>query len=111
MKKWYERLTIAREAQGLKKSHLAKMIGVQAPVMTEWEAGLIASPTAANILKICEALKITPEWLMNGDESTTPSVNQSAEIKRAIQIIESLDEASLKQLLAIINTFATDTSK
>lgn len=106
MKKWYERLTIAREAQGLKKSHLAKMIGVQPPIMTEWEAGLVESPTAANIMKICEALSITPEWLMNGNDSPIPSFSQKAEIKRATSILESLDDAALKQVLAIIDTFS-----
>lgn len=107
MMKWYKRLTIARDAQGLRKSHLAEMIGVKPPIVTEWEAGLIASPSASNILKICEALKITPEWLMNGEESSAPSFNQKAEIKNAVEIMESLDDASLRQVLAIINTFAS----
>lgn len=111
MMKWYERLTIAREAQGLRKTHLATMIGVKPPIITEWEAGLIASPSAINTMKICEALKISPDWLINGNEGSVPSFDQTAEIKRAVRIIESLDEASLKQLLAIIDTFTSNQNK
>lgn len=106
MTKWYERLTIAREAQGLKKSHFATMIGVKPAVVTEWEAGLVASPSSANTMKICEALKVSPDWLINGEENASLLFNQKVEIKKAVEIMESLDENALKQVLAIISTFA-----
>ncbi|WP_395008559.1 helix-turn-helix domain-containing protein [Undibacterium sp.] len=106
MMKWYERLKIAREAQGLKKSHFASRIGVTPATITEWEGGLTTSPSASNTLKICEVLKVSPDWLINGEDAPDKSSNKSADVKRAIEIMESLSEPELKQLLAIINTFS-----
>lgn len=110
MTKWYDRLKVAREAQGLKKSHFAAMIGVTPTTITEWEGGLTASPSASNTLKICEVLRISADWLINGEESPIQGSKQSAEIKHAIEIMESLGESELKQLLAIINTFSRSSS-
>lgn len=108
--KWYERLKIAREAQGLKKSHFAAMIGVKPATITEWERGDTASPSASNTMKICEVLRISADWLINGEESPKNNSGRSEEVQRAIQIIESLKDADLKRLLAIIDTFAPETS-
>lgn len=107
--KWYERLKIAREAQGLRKSHFAAMIGVKPATITEWERGDTASPSANNTMKICEVLRISADWLINGEEAPKNKNGKSAEIEKAIQIIESLEEAELKRLLAIIQTFAPET--
>lgn len=110
--KWYERLKVAREAKGLKKSHFAQAIGVKPPTITEWERGDTVAPSAVNVMKICQELNITPSWLMDG-----PRGNESAEAKtyfgsderiaRAVDLLEGLPDYELDQIIGIIETLAT----
>src|ERR1700741_4794205 len=106
--KWYERLKQAREAKGIKKSHFAAMIGVKPATITEWERGDTESPAASNVLKICECLSITPDWLMNGTTNgiAGPYVGANDQVRHAVKILEGLPESDLLQLIAIIDTFA-----
>lgn len=66
---WHIRLTQAREAKGIKKSALAKLIGVSAPTVTDWENGETKKIEGDNLIKVCAQLEISPEWLLNGKES------------------------------------------
>jgi transcriptional regulator with XRE-family HTH domain len=65
---WHKRLTIARERKGLKKSAFAKLAGVSAPTVTDWENGDTKMIEGSNLVKVCEVLEITAEWLINGLE-------------------------------------------
>lgn len=107
--KWYERLKIAREAKGLKKSHFARVIGVQPATITEWERGDTESPSSSNTLKICEALSVTPNWLINGDDPPKERFKYegtNAQIALAVGRMEALSESDLNQIIAIIETFS-----
>lgn len=111
--KWFERLKQAREARGFKKSHFAKAIDVQPPTITEWERGDTLAPSAANVMKICQVLNITPEWLMNGDSSVVEGVipkktyfGTNTEIAEAVSLMEQMPAYELAQVLGIINTLA-----
>ncbi|MFZ3001415.1 MAG: helix-turn-helix transcriptional regulator [Undibacterium umbellatum] len=107
--KWYERLKIAREAKGLKKSHFARVIGVQPATITEWERGDTESPSSSNTLKICEALSITPAWLINGENPPKEKYKYegtNAQIARAVERMETLSDIDLSQIIAIIETFS-----
>lgn len=66
--KWNQRLTQAREAKNLSKSALARLLKISAPTMTHWESGEIESIKGENLMRLCRALDITEEWLMNGKE-------------------------------------------
>ncbi len=68
---WHKRLTQAREAKEIKKSAFAKLVGVSAPTVTEWENGNTRMIEGANLMKVCSALGITPEWLLHGVDSIT----------------------------------------
>ncbi|UGQ45094.1 XRE family transcriptional regulator [Massilia endophytica] len=68
---WHRRLTQAREAMGLRKSAFAKLIGVSPPTVTDWENGETKMIEGANLVRVCSALNITPEWLLHGSNSTT----------------------------------------
>lgn len=63
---WHKRLTQAREAEGLKKSAFARLIGVSAPTVTDWENGDTKMIEGANLIKVCNLLKVTPDWLLHG---------------------------------------------
>lgn len=67
---WHRRLTQAREAKNIKKSAFAKLIGVSAPTVTDWENGETKMIEGANLIKVCNALEISPDWLIHGVEDT-----------------------------------------
>lgn len=69
---WHKRLTQAREAKNIKKSAFAKLVGVSAPTVTDWENGDTKMIEGSNLVKVCQALDISPAWLLNDE-------NQSAE--------------------------------
>lgn len=112
--KWFERLRQAREAKEFKKAHFAKAIGVQPPTITEWERGDTVTPSAANVMKICQVLNITPEWLMQGPSNPTergiPTKTywgSNGLIADAVKLMESMPEYELSQALAIIRTLSS----
>jgi transcriptional regulator with XRE-family HTH domain len=69
---WHKRLTAAREAKGIKKSAFAKLVGVSAPTVTDWENGDTKMIEGANLIKVCDILGIAPEQLIYGKDSNTP---------------------------------------
>ena len=73
MDEWKIRLKQAREAKGLNKTTFAKVIGVSNPTITDWEKdsdlGGIKEIAGPNLTKICEALDVTPGWLLYGKEA------------------------------------------
>lgn len=68
---WHKRLTQAREGKDIKKSAFAKLVGVSAPTVTDWENGDTKMIEGANLMKVCTVLDITPEWLLHGVDSIT----------------------------------------
>jgi phage repressor protein C with HTH and peptisase S24 domain len=64
---WHTRLAQARTAKGLRKNAFAKLVGVSAPTITQWENGETKKIEGTNLMKVCAVLEITPEWLMNDE--------------------------------------------
>jgi transcriptional regulator with XRE-family HTH domain len=112
--KWFERLRQAREVKGYKKAHFAKAIGVKPPTNTEWERGDTVAPSAANVMKICQVLNITPEWLMQSPGSASTELPMTTRtywgnnpaIEEAVQLMEKMQDFELTQALAIIKTLS-----
>lgn len=86
---WHKRLTQAREAEGLKKSAFAKLIGVSAPTVTDWENGDTKMIEGANLIKVCNLLKVTPDWLLHG---TMEGSNDKSGILKAARAVVATDE-------------------
>ncbi|MRV72535.1 helix-turn-helix domain-containing protein [Duganella sp. FT92W] len=63
---WHNRLTQARLAKNIKKSDFAKLIGVSAPTVTQWENGETKKIEGSNLVRVCSVLEISPEWLLHG---------------------------------------------
>lgn len=57
-----ERLKQAREIQGLTQREAAFQMGVSVSTLRSWEQGRKV-PSSAQILKICEVLKVRSEFL------------------------------------------------
>lgn len=64
---WHKRLTQAREAKNIKKSAFAKLVGVSAPTVTDWENGDTKMIEGSNLIKVCQVLDISPAWLLNDE--------------------------------------------
>ncbi|WP_300267094.1 XRE family transcriptional regulator [Microbacterium sp.] len=56
-----ERLTLARQLEGLRKSELAAQIGKSSTAVAAWESGA-KRPTSANIAELAMSLGVTPEF-------------------------------------------------
>lgn len=84
MDDWKTRLRAAREAAKLTKSALANAVGVSNPTATDWEksvdTGGIREITGPNLVRVCEVLEITAEWLLNGRESAPWASAESVEV-------------------------------
>ena len=65
----HDRIKSARESAGLKKADLVRAVGVSAPTISDWESGKIKNIEGANLLKLANALRVSPEWLQTGKES------------------------------------------
>lgn len=63
---WNKRLTQARTAKNIKKSDFAKMVGVSAPTITQWESGATQEIKGDNLVKVCAILDVTPGWILYG---------------------------------------------
>ena len=71
MKTWNQRVTEAREKAGIDKAELARKTKVSPPTVTQWESGEIKKLSAENLLAICDALAVTPHWLLDGRDSSS----------------------------------------
>lgn len=57
----------------MSKADLARACKVSSPTVTDWENGNIKNLDAANMLTICNVLRIDPYWLVFGmDKSKAP---------------------------------------
>ena len=73
------RIKEARLAKNLKQEELAELIGAKSPsAVSTWEVGK-AKPDCVTLLRICEALNITPNQVLGFNMSVdTPSLNEWA---------------------------------
>lgn len=67
-----ERLTMARQLAGLKKSHLAALIEMSPASVTAWESGT-KQPNRVTVAKLALALKVEPQFFGGG---SPPKVNR-----------------------------------
>lgn len=67
-----ERLTMARQLAGLKKTHLAALIEMSPASVTAWESGA-KQPNRGTVAKLALALKVEPQFFGGG---SPPRVNK-----------------------------------
>jgi Zn-dependent peptidase ImmA (M78 family)/transcriptional regulator with XRE-family HTH domain len=60
-----ERLTMARQLKGLRKSHLARLIEMSPASVTAWESGA-KQPSRATVAKLALALNVEPHFFAGG---------------------------------------------
>ncbi|HYC40318.1 MAG TPA: helix-turn-helix transcriptional regulator [Chitinophagaceae bacterium] len=69
-----KRLTAAREAKGLTKEKLGKVVGVHHSQVGRYEKGE-ASPSAEVLKKMANALDVSTDYLMNGTTADLAAEN------------------------------------
>lgn len=115
MTTWNERLALACKMQGIKKSELARLIGVSAPTAGDWLNGDIKNLEAENLLKICDNLHISPTWLVKGRgemkscDSNAPTLLNIQE--EAIELLSNMDRDDMIDWLDTIRIAANKTRK
>lgn len=70
------RIRISREAAGLTQEELAEKLNLSAQFISTIERG-VAGASLATIIRLCEVLNVSTEWLLRGLEAT-PSTNYIA---------------------------------
>jgi len=69
-----ERIRVLREAQGMSQTELAKLVGVSRGGVAQWELGLVQNIRLQAFLRLCEALRTDPQYLIFGtDRGRAPS--------------------------------------
>lgn len=66
-----DRITSRRKELGLTQQQLADAVGISGVSVYKWEAG-INTPKGHNLFSLAEALRCSPEWLLNGTDSDEP---------------------------------------
>lgn len=85
--KW-ERLIEARKARGLSQEEAAKAAGVAVMTWSRWER-LATSPDAPALKKICSALHVSADFLIENDEFATFSPEQTVILSQAADILKA----------------------
>ncbi len=65
---WNQRLAQARTEKNIKKTDLAKLVGVSPATVTQWEAGTTKELKGENLTTVCRVLGVSPSWLLYGKE-------------------------------------------
>ena len=96
MTNWNQRITKAREDRRMTKADLARACEVAGATVTGWESGEIKELTAVKMLKICDALKVDPWWLVLGKGNFKSSITEdktplSGEARKLISWVERVD--------------------
>ncbi|MDN7164377.1 helix-turn-helix transcriptional regulator [Paraburkholderia aspalathi] len=88
----------------MKPAELARLCGVSAPTVSNWESGGIKTLEAGNMLKICEVLDVDPWWLVLGPpngkapitEDKSPLSNEAFRLVSWIERVDALGDPARK---------------
>ena len=99
------RIRAARLERGLSQVELAKALNSHQTALSQIEVGK-RGVSLNQILRICKALKISPEMILGEKErqDVAPQLRQSR-VRRRIERIETLPPAKHRALLQMIDAF------
>lgn len=84
MKTIAERIKVSRKQKQLTQLQLANLVNVTATAISQWEREETL-PKGGNLLRLSEALSVTPEWLTSGTKSVImENVNREGAIPCAL---------------------------
>ena len=98
MKRIGKILREARLAQNLNQEELAKLLGVNNRCISTWETGT-AKPDCLTLIRLCEALKISPNYLLGfATDFNPPSANELS-LLRKYREIDSFGQNAVQAVL------------
>ena len=81
-----DRLTAAREAQGLSQAQLAKRLGVKLKTVQGWENDS-SEPRANKLQMVAGLLNVSIRWLLTGEGDGVPEPATSEELAKGAQAL------------------------
>lgn len=99
------RLTLARELQGVRKSDLARSLGVSAVTITHWESGN-RNPTTSNVVALAQTLGIAPSFLENqgSDTSSISGAPHFRSLRSTTQLSRNQAQAYTQVVQDVVHT-------
>ncbi|TGB34377.1 hypothetical protein [Burkholderia thailandensis] len=107
METWNERLALALRESAYNPNQLATEIGVRAPTIAAWIGAANITPaqniTADNLFKVCEKLKVRPEWVLyrRGPKNASHQMEEVPEAVIAMRELSQEMEAIVAALCEI----------
>ncbi len=95
-----ERLKEVRELQKMTRRELAKEAGIDPSLISRYEHG-DRSPTAENIVRIAQALKVSADYLLGLTDNPQPYSDLPEMVKKELEECEQLEE-KLKKIKEIL---------
>lgn len=72
MESWNERLRAAMNRKGLSAADLVRATGISGAGIKKWIDGVTVEPKYRDVTRACQALDISPIWLMEGRGESVP---------------------------------------
>ena len=66
-----DRIRAERKALSLTQKALADLCGAEQASVSQWEKGTL--PSGEHLNTLCEALNVSPQWLLRGEEPKRPT--------------------------------------
>ncbi len=85
----HERLVQAREAVGLSKSEVSRVLAVKPESYDKWESGQVV-PRANKLITLAGVVNASPAWLLDGDEDYLQTLDKDQQIAQLRNRIEHL---------------------
>ena len=102
-----ERLKEARKLAGLSQGHVAKMLGLQRPSVTEMEAGN-RRVSADELARLAEIYDVSVAWLLGKAPETMDA--QDPRLELAARELSKLKPDDLERLLNLLAAMRSDST-
>ncbi len=108
-----ERVFSRLESLGMSQREFSERTGIRPSTISEWKKKG-TNPSSEKIMPICEALQVTPEWLLSGIDATGNrarnhdyyTVPKETETGHLIEQYNSLNQEARNRILGYVEAFA-----
>ena len=100
-----ERLKEARKLAGLSQGHVAKMLGLHRPSVSEMESGN-RRVSAEEVARLAEIYDVSASWLLGKAPETVDA--QDPRLELAARELSKLNPGDLENLLKLLAAMRTD---
>lgn len=98
------RIKASLTASGLKKSELARRVGVTPGAVTQWLTGETKSLKGTTLVNIANALNVSSQWLETGAGGISKPEHLDLDEQALLSVARELTPANLSALMSIAIT-------